>query len=116
MIPVYFGSLPNSESVEVITSTTVNLPVLLPDDAEHQRKQIRKVKHSLSQLLSVTKESAQSSLNNVISEADELSDICVSKQLLETQIYILGFPGPLQREFHVAWVILVTKQIQKNNK
>jgi tetratricopeptide (TPR) repeat protein len=116
MIPVYFGSLPNSESVEVVTSAMTELPILLPDDAEHHRKQIRKVKHCLSQLLSVTKESAQSSLNNVVLEVGELSDICVSKQSLETQIYILGFPGPLQREFHVAWVISAIEQIQKNNK
>jgi tetratricopeptide (TPR) repeat protein len=106
LIPVYFDFLPNSESVEVLTSTTIDLPVLSSDDAEHQRKQIRKIKHSLSQLLSVTKESAQSSLNNFIFEIDELFDICVSKQTIEIQIYILDFPGPLQRESYVAWVII----------
>jgi tetratricopeptide (TPR) repeat protein len=106
LVPVYFDSLPNSDSVEIMTSMTVDLPALLPDDVEHQRKQIRKVKHSLFQLLSVTKESAQSSLNNLIFEVDELSDICVSEQSIEIQIYILDFPGLLQREFYIAWVII----------
>ncbi|VVB95791.1 Photosystem I assembly protein Ycf3 [uncultured archaeon] len=105
LIPIYFGSLPNSESVEVLTSTTIGLPVLLPDDAEHQRKQIRKVKHSFSQMLSVTKESAQSSLNNFIFEIEELSDICVGKQSLKIQIYILDFPSVLKRELHIALVM-----------
>jgi len=105
LIPVYFDSLPSSESVEVITSTTVKLPVLLPDEAESHRKQIRKVKLCLSQLLSSTKDSAQSSLNNLASEIDEMSDICVGKQSIEIKIYILDFPGVLQRESYIALVM-----------
>ncbi len=106
VIPVYFDSLPNSASVEVLTSTTIDLPVLLPDDAEQQRKEIRKVKHSLSQLLSVTKDSAQSSLNNFVFEIDEISDSCMCKQSIKIQIYILRFPGALDKELHVALVII----------
>jgi len=105
LVPVYFESLPNSESIEVITSSTIDLPVMLPNEVEHQRKQIRKVKFSLSQLMSVTKESAQSALNNFKFEIDELSDICESKRSIKIQVYILDFPGLLQREFQVALVI-----------
>lgn len=106
LIPFYFNSLPNSESVEVMTSTAVDLPVLLPEDAEHQRKQIREVKRSLSQLLSVTKDSAQSSLSNFIFETDEISDSFVGKQSIEIQIYILDFPSVLQRELYIALVMI----------
>lgn len=104
-VPVYFESLPNSESIEVMTSSTIDIPVMLPNEVEHQRKQIRKVKFSLSQLMSVTKESARSALNNFKFEIDELSDICVSKRLIKIQVYILDFPGILQREFYVVFVI-----------
>ncbi len=106
LIPIYFDSLPNSESVEVFTSATIDLPILLPEDAEHQRKQIRKVKQSLSQLSFVTKDSAQSSLNNFIFELNELSDSCVGKQSIQIYVYILGFSNALKRELHVALVMI----------
>jgi hypothetical protein len=83
----------------------IDLPILLPEDVELQRKQIGKVKRSLTQLLSVTKDSAQSLLSSFASEIDEMSDICVGKQSIEIKIYILDFPGVLQRELYIALVI-----------
>ncbi|MBI1927762.1 tetratricopeptide repeat protein [Candidatus Poribacteria bacterium] len=105
IMPVYFDALPNSDSVQVLTSTTIHLPVLLPEDAQHQRTQIRKIKRSLSRLLSVTKDSAQSALNDFTFEIEELSDSYVDKPSIKIQIDILQFPGALGRELHIALVI-----------
>lgn len=115
LIPVYFDSLPNSESVDVMTSATVNIPVLLPDETEHQRKQIRKVKRSLYQLLSGTKDSAQSSLNDFVFEVEELSDSCKDSKAIEIKIYILQFPSALDRVFHIVLVISEKQMIAKEN-
>ena len=106
LIPVYFDSLSQSESVEVMTSVTLNLPVLLPEDAEHQRKELKKVRQSLSQLLSITKNSAQSLLDNFAFEINELSDAHARKESIKIQLYALDFPGALERESYTALLIL----------
>lgn len=76
LIPVYFDSLPESEDTELLITATIALPILSTEVAEQQRRQIRKVKHALAQLLSVTRESAQAVLNDYVFEVEELSDSC----------------------------------------
>lgn len=105
LIPVYLNSLPSSENVRDLHSAKVNLPMLSAADQEDHRRQLRKVKHSLMQLLSATKESAQSALNDFVFEIEELIDICKSKEFLKIQIYVLEFPKALKKDLHVAFVI-----------
>lgn len=102
---LYFGSLPISEDVGVLHSAKIDLPILTADDADSQRKQIRKVKHSLMQLLSVSKDSALSALNNFVFETEELTDACNGNESLKIQTYILEFPYGLKKDFHIAIVI-----------
>ncbi len=104
-IPVYFNALPNSENIKALLSAKIDLPILSADDVENQRKQIRKVKHSLMQLLSITKDSAQSALNNFMFEVEELTDGSESDKSLETQVYVLEFPSGVGKEIHIAFVI-----------
>lgn len=104
LIPVYFDSLPSSENVAVLHSAKISLPILAADDVNSHRRQIRKIKHALTQLLSVTRDSAQSLLNNFIFEVDELSDICEKSKSIQIQIYILEFLGALDKELHIAMV------------
>jgi tetratricopeptide (TPR) repeat protein len=104
-IPLYFDSLPKSESVEILLSASIALPYLSAERATQQRKQIRRVKHSLTQLLSATRDSAQSLLNTFVYETDELSDSSMTKQFTEIKIYLLQFPSTLDRELHIALVL-----------
>jgi tetratricopeptide (TPR) repeat protein len=105
VIPVYFGSLPESEDLKLLTAATIALPILSTEIAEQQRRQIRKVKRELMQLLSITKESAQSALNNLVFEVDELAESCNSSQSIKIQIYAFQFPSGLEKELHIAMVI-----------
>lgn len=106
LIPVYFDSLPNSEDVTVLHSAKINLPILSTDDVESQGRQIRKVKRALSQLLSVIKDSAQSALSDLVFEVEELFDTCQNNQSIQLQIYVLQFPVVLDKELHIAIVVL----------
>lgn len=105
LIPVYFDSLPSSENVAALHSAKINLPILSADEIESNRRQIRKIKHALTQLLSITKDFVQSALNNFVFEVDELSDSCEKSLAVQIQIYILEFPVALHKELHVAIVM-----------
>lgn len=107
LIPVYFDSLPSSENVEILTSKIIDLPILSPNDVKHSDlgKKVRKIKQTFYQLLSDNRASAQSSLNTLRFEIEELIDNCVSKKSIPLKIYILDFPGILERELHVALII-----------
>lgn len=113
MIPVYLDKLPDSEDVEILDSTNIKLPVLLLSEVDKYRSQIRKIKHKLLQLLSIPKESISSYFNDLQFEIEELADQGECKEFLEIQIYILDFPGTLQRESYLAWVVL---NFPKNSK
>ncbi|MEK6304642.1 MAG: hypothetical protein AABO41_28495 [Acidobacteriota bacterium] len=102
-IPVYFDSLPMSESVESLLSATIALPSLSAEDRE--QRQFTEVKHSLLQLLFANKDSAQSCFNNFVFEVQELSRSSVSKHSMQTQLYLLQFPSPSDKELHVALVL-----------
>ncbi|MCA1594066.1 MAG: tetratricopeptide repeat protein [Acidobacteria bacterium] len=93
LIPIYFASLPDSEGAEVLTTAMIDLPVLSTEVAEQQRRQVRKVKHSLAQLVVTAKESAQAALSNFVFEVEELCDSCESEQAIQIQVYILHFPS-----------------------
>ena len=103
-IPVY-DALPDSESVAVIHSAKVSLPVLAEHQIEPQRKQIRKVKHALLALLSAANSTERAALNDFVLEVDELADDCKDTSVTHTEVYVLEFPSALQKKVHVAFVI-----------
>jgi tetratricopeptide (TPR) repeat protein len=105
LIPVYFDSLPPSENVRALHEATIDLPIISADNAEKQKRQIRKVKRAFAELLPIAKESVRSVLNNFIFEVEELSDVCGENEAVPIQIYILEFPGAVDKELHVAMVI-----------
>jgi hypothetical protein len=111
LIPVYFDSLPNSESVEIVTSKVVNLPILAGSEAGHLQRQIRKVKQSLYQLSTASKESARTALSNLIFEIEELNESSTDQQSLKANVYILSFPSMAERMFHIALVILNNQEM-----
>lgn len=105
VIPVYFDSLPESEEIKLLAVATISLPILSTEIVEQQRKQIRKVKRALMQLLSITEDSAQSALNDFVFEVGELADNCESCQSIQIQVNVLQFPSRLEKEMHIAMVI-----------
>ncbi|MHB8581252.1 MAG: hypothetical protein ACYDA4_15520 [Ignavibacteriaceae bacterium] len=105
-IPVYFRSLPSLDRVQITKSRTISLPVLLPDEITRHNRQIRKVKHDLTQLLSQTSESFQSNLSSLIFDVEELSDNFDATSLLKIEIHLLEFPWSLGRGIHIAFVLL----------
>jgi len=111
LIPVYFDSLPNSESVEIVTSKVVSLPILAGSEAGHLQRQIRKVKQSLYQLSTASKESARTALSNLIFEIEELNESCTDQQPLKANVYILSFPSMAERMFHIALVTLNNQEM-----
>jgi tetratricopeptide (TPR) repeat protein len=104
LIPVYFDSLPSSENLTVLHSAKIDLPILSAEDFQNQRRQIRKVKQVLTQLVS-DKNSRQSALNDFVFEVEELKDSCESSESIQIQVYILEFPSGLEKETHIAFVI-----------
>lgn len=111
LIPIYFDSLPDSESAEIVTSKAINLPILIDGEAEHLQRQIRKVKQSLYQLSTASKESARTAFSNFIFEVEELNDNFAGKQSLHANIYILSFPSIAERVLHIALVILNSQDV-----
>jgi tetratricopeptide (TPR) repeat protein len=105
LIPVYFGALPSSESVTALHSIEIRLLKLSEDDIQAHRRQIKKIKRALIQLLSVTKSSAIALLNALAAEAEELSDPTPNIQRIQMQVYILQFPSGLGTDLHLAVVI-----------
>jgi hypothetical protein len=105
VIPVYFNALPVSESVRVLHSIQISLPVLSPDDVEALRKQIKKVKRALVQLLSLKKESSLNLLNALATEAEELTDGIRADSSVQFRLYVLEFPSGLDTDTHVAIVL-----------
>jgi tetratricopeptide (TPR) repeat protein len=104
LIPIY-EALPNSKSVVVIHSAKVSLPVFSEHQIEPQRKQIRKVKRALLELLSAGKDTARARLNDFVLEVDELNDESKGTQASHTEVYFLEFPSALEKRVHAAMVI-----------
>jgi hypothetical protein len=96
--------LPNSENATVLHSAKIDLPILSAEDVQNQRRQIRKVKQTLTQLVS-DKTSRQSALNDFVFEVEELKDGCESSESIQIQVYVLEFPSGLEKETHIAFVI-----------
>lgn len=103
-IPVYFDALPNSDNIKALHSAKIDLPILSAEDVQNQRRQIRKVKQTLTQLVS-DKNSKQSALNDFVFEVEELKDGCESSESMQIQVYVLEFPSGLEKETHIAFVI-----------
>ncbi len=104
LIPVYFDALPSSENVTALYSAKIDLPILSAEDVQNQRRQIRKVKQALTQLVA-DKTSRQSALNDFVFEVEELKDVCESSESIQIQVYVLEFPRGLEKETHIAFVI-----------
>jgi tetratricopeptide (TPR) repeat protein len=105
LVPVYFGSLPASESAEVLASESLKLPVLANDKVENLRKQVRKIKRDLSGLSSISRDSAQTILNDLTLDVGDLTDDCPAGQSLDLEICVLQYPAGLDRELQAALVI-----------
>jgi len=105
LIPVYLGSLPVSDSAEVLASQAGRFPVLSEEEVEKQKKQIRKIRRDFSPMLSISKDSAEVLINNLTLDIDDLSDDSAPDQLLDIEIYAVQYPAGLDRQFHPALVI-----------
>ena len=103
LVPLYFDALPSSKSIEVVAFLEINLPSLSLSETESHRKLLRKVKHTVSQLLTTTRETALSSLNDLKYVTEELSDSCSKSQSIH--VYVLGFLGKFDNELQVALVV-----------
>jgi hypothetical protein len=79
--------------------------VLSHDDVEAPRKQIKKVKRALVQLLSLNKENSLSLLNALATEAEELTDAITADSSVQFRLYVLEFPSGLDTDTHVAIVL-----------
>lgn len=106
LIPIYFDTLPSSENIEVVTSKIIDIPSFQQqNDVKELIKIVRKIKRNISQLLSVTTDSAQSLLNDLSFSVEDLIDSCVSTQSIQIQVFILTYPDINKRKLHVAMVI-----------
>jgi tetratricopeptide (TPR) repeat protein len=105
LIPVYFGSLPASESAEVIVSETLKLPILASDEVEKLRKQVRKIRRDLSGLSSISRDSAQTILNDLTLDVGDLADDCPAGQSLDLEICVLRYPAGVDKELQAVLVI-----------
>jgi hypothetical protein len=108
VIPVYFDELPVSESVRVLHSIQMGLPVLSDSGVEARRRQIKKVKRAFVQLLSLKRESSLNLLNALATEAEELTDGIRADSSFQFRLYVLEFPSGLDTDTHVAIVLQST--------
>lgn len=105
LIPVYFGSLPESEKVSVVTFASVPLPIVNEGIVVEHAKPVRAIKRRLAQLRASPKSTAQTVLDDLIFEVEELKDVTKSKTTLHTDIYVVEFPSRLDKDTQVVFVI-----------
>jgi hypothetical protein len=103
LIPVYSPRIPASESVRVLLTADLELPILSDEDSEVHKRQIRKVKRALIEVLSSTKESARTAINDVVFEVGELSD--ASDEFLDLQIVVFEFQHHFDIGTHVGLLV-----------
>jgi hypothetical protein len=115
VIPVYFGSLPESEGIHLIASTKIQLPILSSAEAQQQKKEINRIKRKLSELLLTTKESVLSLLNDLSQEVDEMMDNNTNAKTINAQMYCLEFNSGLKSGIHFA-VVLPELKPEKDDK
>jgi tetratricopeptide (TPR) repeat protein len=105
LIPMYFASLPESDRVSVVTFASVPLPIVDERIVAEQAKQVRAIKRRLAQLQTSPKSTAQTVLDDLIFEVEELKDITKGKTTLHADIYVLEFPSRLDKDTQVVFVI-----------
>ena len=104
-LPAYFDALPRSGETRVFASTTLRLPAMSAEEAHNLRKQLRNLKRSLSQLRSVSEDSAQSLLDSIALDGGDLADAAAAQRSLGVDVYILEYPAVLHRELHSVLVV-----------
>jgi tetratricopeptide (TPR) repeat protein len=105
LVPVYFGSLPESENVEVVNSALIALPALSDEVAGQLRAHIRPVKRALVQLLAAPKNTMQAELNAFVFALEELADKTADARAIRIEVDVLEFPRGLEKDLQVAFVI-----------
>jgi hypothetical protein len=105
LFPVYRGSLPHSERVQLVMSSAIKLPVFSDLTANAFGAQIRKVKQDIIQLLQCTKDSATNILSQLSSDVANLIHEANPSDFINLQIYLLEWPDNLRKELCPAFVV-----------
>jgi len=104
-LPVYSGSLPHSEKVQLVTAIAIKLPVFSDTAANVFVTQIRKVKQCIQQLLSCTKDSATHILNQLSADVANLIDEVKPDDFIDLKVYLLEWSDDLTESVHPAMVV-----------
>jgi len=104
IIPVYLNTLPASDSVNILFSKDIKLPILSNDESKELKKQIRKLKHSILQLNTSTKDRVQVVFNDLIFDVENLTDDYSGADFIQMKVYVLETINSLDNSIYTAFV------------
>jgi hypothetical protein len=93
------------EKVSVVTFASVSLPIVDEGIVAEHAKPVKAIKRRLAQLRASPKSTAQTVLDDLIFEVEELKDVTKSKTTLHADIYVLEFPSRLDKDTQVVFLI-----------
>lgn len=103
VIPIYFDSLPKSESVFALSSVSLKIPLNIDIKL---KKDVRKIKQDIIQLYSVKKENVLTFLNTLKYDYEDLYNDCSDKKYVEAKLFCLEYPSGLLNDFYFAFVFV----------
>jgi len=104
IIPIYFNTLPTSDSVNILFSKDIKLPILSNDESKELKKQIRKLRHSILQLNTSTKDRVQAVFNDLIFDVENLNDDYDGSDFIQMKVYVLETINYLDNSVFIAFV------------
>ena len=104
LIPFYNERLPESDEVEVLTSTELKFPIISSTATDKNRRQVAQTKRKLVRLLSLKDQEAVAMLTEIAGDLDDLMADSGAKESIRTIAYLLHFPVRGTMESHLALV------------
>ncbi|MBI4684896.1 MAG: tetratricopeptide repeat protein [Nitrospirae bacterium] len=105
LIPVYVDVCPPSENVALFASKNLHLPLMATAEVSNLRPHLRRVKQTISKLLTADRDSARNILNDLQGVFDELSDSSVAERSINMQFCIFEFFNGMVRDLYPALLI-----------
>lgn len=113
VFPIYFGSLPSSERVSVVSSISIYLPEF-PIDV--LMKEVRNINQNIIHLHSANKENIITMLNTLKYSCEDLNKMNNGMKSLKVKIFGLEFPSGIITDFYFAFVIIDFDKITSDQK
>jgi tetratricopeptide (TPR) repeat protein len=109
IIPLYLNTLPVSDSLNVLISKDIKLPILSNEESTELKKQIRKLKHSILQLNTSPKDRIQAVFNDFIFDIENLTDDYDGEEFIQLKVYVLETINSLDNSIFTAFVTSTTE-------